>query len=194
VATCTEAEPATKTPIVPKINAVPVGLPYAELSAEVQVAQDQETDTTVTQAQQEIKIDSGIDGDYESDLGYETDSIGSASISLASSMRDFAFENGRRYHRFREGAYNFPNDDCEQEREDMKHAMMVNLLGGRLHFASIGDKPQICWIWVLAPVFGLLRVGIILYILKNFSNRTLPFEAKIYFSGRPLSNLKHTRR
>jgi hypothetical protein len=35
------------------------------------------------------------------------------------------FENGRRYHRFREGAYNFPNDESEQEREDMKHAMML---------------------------------------------------------------------
>ncbi|KAH6673106.1 S-adenosyl-L-methionine-dependent methyltransferase, partial [Halenospora varia] len=52
------------------------------------------------------------------------------------------FENGRRYHKFREGRYPFPNDESEQDREDMKHAMIVNLCGGKLHFAPIGDNPQ----------------------------------------------------
>ena len=56
-------------------------------------------------------------------------------------MRNYAFENGRRYHRFREGAYNFPNDDSEQDREDMKHAMVVNLCQ-QLHFAPIGASPH----------------------------------------------------
>lgn len=142
VATFAEPPVARTNSKSPKTDDARVGIPYAELSAEEQKAQDEETDTAVTQAQEVIEIDSGIDGGYESDAGYETDSIGSASTSLASSMRDYAFENGRRYHRFREGAYNFPNDDSEQEREDMKHAMMVNLLGGRLHFAPIGENPQ----------------------------------------------------
>ena len=48
----------------------------------------------------------------------------------------------RRYHKFREGRYAFPNDESEQEREDMKHAMIVNLCGGKLHFAPIGDDLQ----------------------------------------------------
>ena len=52
------------------------------------------------------------------------------------------YENGRRYHRFREGTYNFPNDDVEQEREDMKHAMVKLLCSQKLHFAPIGDYPQ----------------------------------------------------
>jgi hypothetical protein len=43
---------------------------------------------------------------------------------------------------FRGGRYAFPNDESEQEREDMKHAMIVNLCGGKLHFAPIGDDPQ----------------------------------------------------
>jgi SAM-dependent methyltransferase len=51
------------------------------------------------------------------------------------------FENGRRYHRFREGTYQFPNDESEQEREAMKHAMVVNLCGGKLHYAPI-ESPQ----------------------------------------------------
>jgi hypothetical protein len=123
-------------------NSATVGIPYDSLTPAEQAAQDAETDSAVAQAQEEIEIDSGADASSISDAGYETDSLRSASTSLSSSVRDYAFENGRRYHKFREGAYNFPNDDSEQDREDMKHAMMVNLLGGRLHFAPIGDNPQ----------------------------------------------------
>ena len=47
------------------------------------------------------------------DDGYGTDSDTTASTSLAESVRDYIYENGRRYHRFREGRYNFPNDDVE---------------------------------------------------------------------------------
>lgn len=53
-----------------------------------------------------------VDGD-ELDAGYASDRATSASTSLAESMRDYIYENGRRYHRFREGRYNFPNDDVE---------------------------------------------------------------------------------
>ncbi|KAK0628563.1 S-adenosyl-L-methionine-dependent methyltransferase [Bombardia bombarda] len=60
---------------------------------------------------------------------------------MMDSARDYIYENGRRYHRFREGRYNFPNDDIEQQREDMKHAM-VKLLCGQLFFAPIGNHPQ----------------------------------------------------
>ncbi|KAH7271390.1 hypothetical protein FSOLCH5_004263 [Fusarium solani] len=81
-------------------------------------------------------------GDSASDAGYESDSVTSASTSVGSSVRDYMYENGRRYHSFREGAYNFPNDDVEQEREDMKHAMVKLLCSQNLHFAPIGAHPQ----------------------------------------------------
>jgi ribosomal protein L11 methylase PrmA len=68
--------------------------------------------------------------------------VSSASTSIGSSVRDYMFENGRRYHSFRAGAYNFPNDDVEQEREDMKHAMVRLLSGQKLHFAPLGNNPQ----------------------------------------------------
>ncbi|KAH8591880.1 S-adenosyl-L-methionine-dependent methyltransferase [Bisporella sp. PMI_857] len=77
--------------------------------------------------------------------GYKTDSVASVSASISSSVRDFPFENGRRYHRFREGSYNFPNDDSEQEREDMKHAMMANLYGVQ----NILDMGTGTGIWVM---------------------------------------------
>lgn len=112
---------------------------YGDLTAAEQAAADLESSNAVQQAQDEIEIDFS---DAVTDPGYETDSLGSSSTSISSSVRNYMFENGRRYHRFREGAYNFPNDETEQEREDMKHAMVVNLCGGRLHFAPIGDNPQ----------------------------------------------------
>jgi SAM-dependent methyltransferase len=85
-----------------------------------------------------------VDSDEASmdDAGYASDSATAASTSLTSSIRDYTFENGRRYHRFREGRYNFPNDDVEQEREDLKHAMVKLLCAGQLHFAPIGEHPQ----------------------------------------------------
>jgi len=113
---------------------------YADLTPEQQTAQDLENSIAIQQAQAQILIDSG--SEYSaSDAGYESDSVRTASTSITSNVRDYAFENGRRYHKFREGAYNFPNDDSEQEREDMKHAMMVNLCQ-TLHFAPIGSNPQ----------------------------------------------------
>lgn len=85
-------------------------------------------------------VDSGV-GMSMSDAGYETDSASTTSTSLASSARDYAFENGRRYHSFHEGSYHFPNDDSEQDREDLTHALMIGFCG-RLHFALIGRNPQ----------------------------------------------------
>ncbi|KAI0602629.1 S-adenosyl-L-methionine-dependent methyltransferase [Biscogniauxia sp. FL1348] len=76
-----------------------------------------------------------------SDAGYESDTETTASTSIASSIFNHSFEHGRRYHKFREGSYNFPNDDVEQQREDMKHAM-VKMLCQKLHFAPIGRNPQ----------------------------------------------------
>ncbi|KAK4111630.1 S-adenosyl-L-methionine-dependent methyltransferase [Canariomyces notabilis] len=79
----------------------------------------------------------------ESDDGYATDDMSRGSTSISSSVRDYAFENNRRYHKFKEGAYAFPNDEPEQEREDMKHAMIVNLCDGRLHYAPLKNPQKI---------------------------------------------------
>ena len=130
---------------------------YPSLTPAEQQAQDYENSVAIQQAQGEIAIDSG--SEYaESDPGYATDSIRTATTSLSSSLREFEFENGRRYHKFRSGQYNFPNDPSEQDREDMKHAVspllahlnavliqasqMVVMLCQTLHFAPIGPNPQ----------------------------------------------------
>lgn len=88
--------------------------------------------------------------DLESDPGYESDRASFASTSLSSSVRDYLFENGRRYHRFREGRYNFPNDEPEQDREDMKHQCVKMLCQNQLFFAPIDDG---------GPLQNILDIG-----------------------------------
>lgn len=82
-----------------------------------------------------------IEADDEEDPGYQTEG-NKQECSITPSVRDYNFEYGRRYHKYKEGYYVFPNDVWEQDREDLKHAMIVNLCGGKLHFAPIGDHPQ----------------------------------------------------
>ncbi|KAI1445715.1 S-adenosyl-L-methionine-dependent methyltransferase [Annulohypoxylon stygium] len=65
------------------------------------------------------------------------------SISMSEDVRDYVFENSRRYHKYSEGRYHFPNDDAEQEREDMQHAMVILLCDGKLHFAPLDDPKSI---------------------------------------------------
>ncbi|KAI1767081.1 S-adenosyl-L-methionine-dependent methyltransferase [Hypoxylon sp. FL1150] len=63
------------------------------------------------------------------------------SMSMSDDVRDYVFENSRRYHKYSEGRYHFPNDDAEQEREDMQHAMVMLLCDGKLHYAPL-QNPQ----------------------------------------------------
>ncbi|KAK1989877.1 methyltransferase domain-containing protein [Colletotrichum falcatum] len=67
---------------------------------------------------------------------------GTDSTTVNSSVYEHSFKNGRRYHKFRHGRYPIPNDETEQNREDMLHAMMLEATDGRLYFAPIGDSPQ----------------------------------------------------
>ncbi|KAM5386509.1 hypothetical protein ACJZ2D_000472 [Fusarium nematophilum] len=73
---------------------------------------------------------------------FDGDAASSSSTSLNTSVYQHAYENGRRYHQYRNGTYPIPNDDAEQNRDDMKHAMMLELTNGKLFFSPIGDNPQ----------------------------------------------------
>ena len=114
------AEPQESAPPTLASKNLP-SVQYSHLTPAEQAAQDLENATALQQAQDVIDAESGdnLSGYYDS--AYDTTSTGSATTSLSSRVRDFAFENGRRYHKFREGAYHFPNDDAE-----------VTILGKRL--------------------------------------------------------------
>ncbi|KAH7156006.1 S-adenosyl-L-methionine-dependent methyltransferase [Dactylonectria macrodidyma] len=85
-----------------------------------------------------------VDDDPQDNDSAFGSSIGSASYqtSLASSILNYNFENGRRYHAFREGSYLLPNDEEEQDRMDLVHHLYCMALGGKLFFAPISDNPQ----------------------------------------------------
>lgn len=72
--------------------------------------------------------------------GYETRSTGSTSAT--SSIYAHTYEHGRRYQSYKNSRYPIPNDDAELSREDMKHAMLLELLDGQLAFAPLGKNPQ----------------------------------------------------
>lgn len=72
--------------------------------------------------------------------GFTMHSTGS--MSVTSTVYAHTMENGRRFQHFRHGRYPIPNDDDEMERENIKHAMLLELMDGGLYYAPIGDNPQ----------------------------------------------------
>ncbi|KEZ44961.1 hypothetical protein SAPIO_CDS2338 [Scedosporium apiospermum] len=62
--------------------------------------------------------------------------------SLRSSILDFKWENGRRYHAYQEGSYWGPNDERQQEAEDILHEMYRLVLDNKLQLAPLGDDVQ----------------------------------------------------
>lgn len=73
-------------------------------SPQERVEHEEDAEAAAHQAENTIEP-GGIEDD---DDGYETDTASGASTSLSSGVRDYTFENGRRYHKFREGVYQFP--------------------------------------------------------------------------------------
>ncbi len=77
-----------------------------------------------------------------SDDEFVANSVDSDLVSVSSSVYAHTYERGRRYQSFKNSRYPIPNDDIEQAREDMKHVMLMELTGGKLLFAPIGEHPQ----------------------------------------------------
>lgn len=76
----------------------------------------------------------------------ETDSAygdeGSFTTSIGESVLGYKYENGRRYHAFREGEYPLPNDEKEQDRLDLLHHIFKLMLRGDLLIAPVPPNPQ----------------------------------------------------
>ncbi|KAK3326711.1 hypothetical protein B0H66DRAFT_581072 [Apodospora peruviana] len=91
----------------------------------------------------EAATEHDLDDENEFDLsdGFDTNSA-SGSTSATSSIYAHTVEHGRRYQHFKNGRYPIPNDDAELNREDMKHAMLLEITDGELYYAPIGDNPQ----------------------------------------------------
>ncbi|GKZ24620.1 hypothetical protein AbraIFM66951_012024 [Aspergillus brasiliensis] len=88
-------------------------------------------------AVQHVEVDSD-DGLFNITEGgeYPTD-VGSYASSLSSSVLDYKWINGRRFHAYKEGSYKFPNDEREQNRLNMMHYVFKIAMGGQLFLAPV---------------------------------------------------------
>lgn len=94
-------------------------------------------DDTIEAAESNADSDEFEPSEWGEDGGAST-----ASTSINSSIYMHTYENGRRYHSYKNGRYPIPNDDQEQNREDMKHVMMLEMTDGKFVYAPISDHPQ----------------------------------------------------
>ncbi|KEF53334.1 uncharacterized protein A1O9_10782 [Exophiala aquamarina CBS 119918] len=76
------------------------------------------------------------------DSAYGASVNGAMTASLASSVLNYRYENGRRYHAYRDGQYHLPNDESEQARLDMLHHIFVLVLDGALYRAPLCHHGQ----------------------------------------------------
>lgn len=56
----------------------------------------------------------------------------SSTASLSSSILDYRQENGRTYHRYKDGKYHLPNDDQENDRLDLQHNLFLLTFDNKL--------------------------------------------------------------
>jgi trans-aconitate methyltransferase len=63
-------------------------------------------------------------------------------VSLTSSILNYTYENGRRYHAYKAGNYPIPNDEREQDRLDLQHHIYSMLLEGELYTAPLESAPR----------------------------------------------------
>ncbi|KAI9739300.1 MAG: hypothetical protein M1834_007513 [Cirrosporium novae-zelandiae] len=86
-----------------------------------------------------LEVDVGSDTSSIPDSAFGN-SIKSSTDSINSEVVNFRYENGRRYHGYRDGAYYLPNDEAEGERLDYQHCIWLLTLEGRLHLAPISEE------------------------------------------------------
>ncbi|KAL7273160.1 hypothetical protein RUND412_004005 [Rhizina undulata] len=86
----------------------------------------------------------GPDAESEIDASDYASGLESDTTSLISAAKNHTFENGRRYHGYKEGQYMVPNDEAEQDRMDLFHHCVTLRLAGELFVAPVGKdwSPQ----------------------------------------------------
>ncbi|KXH68282.1 hypothetical protein CSAL01_01746 [Colletotrichum salicis] len=66
--------------------------------------------------------------------------IASSSTSVTDSVLQFRIENGRTYHKYKDGKYSYPNDERENERLDVQHNMFLLSFDNQLGTAPLNKK------------------------------------------------------
>ncbi|QSS54246.1 TAM domain methyltransferase [Histoplasma capsulatum var. duboisii H88] len=90
----------------------------------------------------ELTIEHDDEIQKELDLQQQHGSPCSNTSSLASTVFNYRFQNGRRYHGLKDGSYFLPNDKREQDRMDLLHFIYRCVLSRRLYCAPIAPNPR----------------------------------------------------
>ncbi|KAK1658482.1 methyltransferase domain-containing protein [Colletotrichum godetiae] len=64
----------------------------------------------------------------------------SSTTSVTSSIREYRIENGRTYHKYKDGKYAAPNDERENNRLDLQHNLFIRTFDDRLGIAPPNDR------------------------------------------------------
>ncbi|GME52733.1 Methyltransferase type 12 [Neofusicoccum parvum] len=91
-------------------------------------------------AVQTVDIDPEYFQDTDSTRGSVEDELSSFTASITSSVTNYPMQHGRRYHAYKDGSYIMPNDEQEQDRLDMAHAMATKLIGDKLYLAPLPNN------------------------------------------------------
>ncbi|KAF7563142.1 hypothetical protein G7046_g960 [Stylonectria norvegica] len=83
-----------------------------------------------------IALSVATDTDVDSALGDDVVRPDS-SISVTPSLYEFPEEFGRTWHKYKQGTYFLPNDNQEQDRLDLEHAITLKVFEDKLNFAPI---------------------------------------------------------
>jgi SAM-dependent methyltransferase len=84
-----------------------------------------------------------VDENPQDHSGYDSDDGGESSRSLASASDFYRYENGRRYHSFRDGSYWAPNDQANSLHEKILHHLMLVTLEDKLYLAPISSPKHV---------------------------------------------------
>lgn len=84
-----------------------------------------------------------VDENLPEQGGYDSDEGAESSRSLTSASDFYRYENGRRYHAFRDGSYWAPNDQMQSRHEKIFHHLMLLLLEDKLHLAPISSPKHV---------------------------------------------------
>ncbi|KAK2765305.1 methyltransferase domain-containing protein [Colletotrichum kahawae] len=80
------------------------------------------------------------EANLEVQVAADEESIASSGTSLRDSIIDYRIENGRTYHRYKDGKYSIPNDERETSRLDLAHQIWLLTINDRLGIAPPCDK------------------------------------------------------
>ncbi|KAF4816057.1 Secondary metabolism regulator LAE1 [Colletotrichum siamense] len=74
------------------------------------------------------------------DVSAVGESVASSSASVSSSILEYRYENGRTYHKYKDGKYAFPNDETENDRLDLQHNLFLLTFDNALGLAPPCEK------------------------------------------------------